>query len=512
MDKSHSKKELSSPRRASGAPPRWVVEEMRDLDLADRRLDKRVVRVVSDLGERPTASIPAACGGWKETAAAYRLFDNEAATLEAILRPHHERTLERMAAHPLVLLVQDTTEIDLTRPQQQVKGAGLLDDSSRQGALLHLMQAFTPDGTPLGSLWAKAWMRTEGTASARGRKRKALPIEEKESHRWIEGLQQARHAAQQKLATRCLCIADSEADIYELFVEPRGGAPEQPEAFRVEWLVRACQPRALVKSGNLRPAVAGAPTGADPANFDAAFEHAPVLFTKDIEVRGREAKVSCETRGRRQPRESRCTEVEVRALSVTLRPPYRCGKRLPAVRVNAVRVREIATPQGDIPVEWLLLTTLPIDTIEQVQQIVDYYSTRFLIEVLFRVLKGGCRVEKRRFEDVERLLPCLAVYLIVAWRTFLLCRIGRKHPRLSCEACFAPEEWQPVWSITQGKALPRRPPPLQEMIVLIAQLGGYVRRGRKPQLPPGPQTLWLGLQRVRDLALAWKTFGPKSYV
>ena len=512
METHLSKKEPPRPRFICTAANSWVDEEMRGLDMGDRRLNKRVVRLVSDLGERPTASIPAACGGWNETAAAYRLFANQAATLPTILRPHHEHTLERMGAHRVVLLVQDTTEIDLTRPQQQVKGTGMLDDSNRRGALLHSMQAFTAGGTPLGGLWAKAWMRpAEKQGTARHHQRKALPIEEKESHRWIEGLRQARHAAQHTPATQCVCIADSEADIYELFVEPRGGGAGQKEAPCVEWLMRACQPRALVEGSSLQPATA-ATDGTGPTNLDAAFAQAPVLFTKEIDVRGREAKVSCEKRGRRQPRESRCTEVEVRAVSVTLRPPYRCDKRLPAVRVNAVRVREIATPQGDIPVEWLLLSTLPIDTVEQVRRIVEYYRTRFLIEVFFRVLKSGCRVEERRFEDVERLLPCLAVYLIVAWRTFMLSRIGREHPKLSCKAFFAPEEWRSVWMITQGKARPRQPPPLQEMIGLIAQLGGYVRRGLKPQLPPGPQTLWLGLQRMRDLALAWKTFGPKSYV
>ena len=478
--------------------------------MGDRRLDKRVARIVSDLGERPTASIPAACGGWNETAAAYRLFDNKAATLGAILRPHHERTLERLGAHRVVLLVQDTTEIDLTRPHQQVEGAGMLDDSIRRGALLHSMQAFTSDGTPLGCLWAKAWTRPVGKSVTH--QRKALPIEQKESHRWIEGLRQARHAAQHTPATRCVCIADSEADIYELFVEPRDGGAEHGEAPCVEWLVRACQPRALVECSSLLATDTGVATDAGPANLNAAFEQAAVLLTKEIEVRGRQSKISHETRGRRQPRENRRTEVEVRALSVTLRPPFRRAKRLPAVRVNAVRVREIAPPQGDTPVEWLLLTTLPIDTVEQVQQIVDYYSTRFLIEVFFRVLKSGCRVEERRFENVERLLPCLAVYLIVAWRAFMLSRIGRNHPELSCEECFAPEEWQVVWTVTQGTPLPRQPPALQEMIELIAQLGGYLRRGRKPQSPPGPQTLWLGLQRMRDLTLAWQTFGAKSCV
>lgn len=131
----------------------------------------------------------------------------------------------------------------------------------------------------------------------------------------------------------------------------------------------------------------------------------------------------------------------------------------------------------------------------------------FQIEVFFRVLKSGCRIEERLFEDVERLQPCLAVYLIVAWRTLLLCRLGRSQPDLNCEAVFEPAEWQAVWMVTQQSAPPAEPPKLATMLKLIAELGGYVNRpGRKD--PPGPQTIWLGLQRMRDLAWAWRTFGP----
>jgi hypothetical protein len=175
--------------------------------------------------------------------------------------------------------------------------------------------------------------------------------------------------------------------------------------------------------------------------------------------------------------------------------------------LQVVLVREIAPPEDDVPVEWLLLTTLPIETIEQVREIVLYYTIRFLIEVFFRVLKSGCRVEARRFEALDRLLPCLAVYLIAAWRTLMLCRLGRSCPELNCEAVFDPSEWKAVWKVTQKDELPTTPPKLETILKLIAQLGGYVNRpGRKD--PPGPQTIWLGLQRMRDLAWAWNTFGP----
>ena len=98
----------------------WVLGEMKTADLKDKRLNSRLREVLSQLGGHPTASIPAACGGHAEMTAAYRLFDNENATFEAILQPHIEATWQRIAPQPVVLLAQDTSEIDLTRPEQQV--------------------------------------------------------------------------------------------------------------------------------------------------------------------------------------------------------------------------------------------------------------------------------------------------------------------------------------------------------------------------------------------------------
>ena len=130
----------------------WAQKEMATAELEDQRLNERLTRIVSDLGDRSTVSIPAACGGHAEMTAAYRFFDNDKVTWEKILEPHYERTRERIAEQAVVLMVQDTSEINVTRPQQQVVGAGPLDGPERRGAFLHTLQAFTPDGTPLGAV------------------------------------------------------------------------------------------------------------------------------------------------------------------------------------------------------------------------------------------------------------------------------------------------------------------------------------------------------------------------
>ncbi|MBW3599929.1 MAG: IS4 family transposase [Planctomycetes bacterium] len=468
----------------------WAVEEMSGADLKDKRLNDRLTEVLSALGERPTASIPAACGGYAEMAAAYRFFDNEKSTAERILAPHHQRTRERMKAQPVVLMVQDTTEADVTRPEQQMAGAGPLAAASRQGVFLHSLQAYTPNGLPLGEVWSDRWARDEASLEKpqeeKRQERKAAPIEEKESFRWLEGLRQARETAEECRETQCICVADSEADIYELFAEPRGP---------VHWLIRACQDRALVRGGK------------DEANLIHKAIEAPVLFTRQISVRGRKAKVACETRGRRQPRKNRKATVEVRAAAMTLRPPSRPDRRLPAVQVNVVLVREVDPPPDDESVEWILVTTLPIETIEQVEEIVAYYCVRWMIEIYFRTLKSGCRIEDRRIEHVDRFTACLAVYQIIAWRTLYVCHLGRSCPDLDCEAVFDPAEWKSVWVAVHRKSPPRQPPRLADMIRLIAQLGGYVNRTNRKD-PPGPQTVWLGMQRMCDLAWAWETFGP----
>jgi hypothetical protein len=472
----------------------WAQEEMASADLNDSRLNKRLVQLLSDLGDRPSASIPAACGGFNEMTAAYRFFDNEKATFERVLEPHYEVTRRRIAAQPVAVLVQDTTEIDLSRPSQPMIGAGPLDGNLRVGVFLHMLHAFTPDGTPLGTVDATVWTREDEVkcATLTRAQRAAIPIEEKESYRWITTFLRAREAAKSCPGTQCVCVSDSESDIYELLEV----AQEEPGS--VDWILRACQNRALLAANKAE--------NREQTLRDEVLR-ASVLFTESLKVRGRKLRVSCDRRGRRQPREGRTANVSVRAATVELRPPYRRDRALPALSVNVVLVSEENPPVGEEPIEWLLLTNLSIKSEEAVQLVIEYYTTRWMIEILFRVLKSGCRVEERRFEHIDRLLSCLAVYLIVAWRTLLVCRLGRSCPEVSCEVVFEAAEWKSTWKIARRENPPKEAPPLGILTRLVAELGGYVPRKSSP---PGPQTTWLGLQRVHDFALCWQMFGPDA--
>ena len=421
--------------------------------------------------------------------AAYRFFDNAKVSPQRILQPHFEATRERVSQSDLAVFVQDTTEVVVTRPNQQVEGAGPMDSEARRGGFLHPLVAFTIGGLPLGTLWQKTWTRdkieTELTPQQKSLLRSKTPIEEKESMRWVEGLRAARDVANQCKDTTCVCVCDSEGDIYELFSEPRDieGPKEQ-----VHLLVRACQTRATD----------------DQSNWLEKVRSSECLYEATVDVSARKAKIAPKKQGKRsKSRDARIAKVEVRATTLTLRAPWRPDRKLPDVTVNVVLVEEPNPPEGGDAIQWLLVTSLPIDTPEQVREIVCAYCVRWQIEIFFRTMKSGCRIEKRLFETFRRLHNCISVYMIVAWRIMYLCRLGRECPDLDCEVVFDPCEWKAVYQVLNDGELPDKPPTLNEMIRMIASLGGYVDR---KQTNPGPQTLWLGLQRTHDLSTAWNTF------
>jgi len=464
-------------------------DEVQGAALGDQRLTKRLGKLMEQLGAKPNMSIPAASRGRAEMEAAYRFFDNEKVSPEKILQPHIEATRERISQAEVALLVQDTTDIDLTRPQQQVRGAGPMEYDTRRGIFFHPLLAFNDHGLPLGVAWHKSWTRHQLKRMTRNEKDywlRETPIEKKESFRWIEGMRAAHKVAEACPQTTCVCIADSDADVYELFCEPRATSRGE-----LHLLVRACKNRITC----------------DPqANLMDATRATPCLLQFSVNVSARTAKVIPETRKRHKTRAARLAGVEVRATTVTVRPPYRRrGRKLPEVTLNIVLAEESNPPDGATPVQWLLITTLPIDHVEQVQQIVTYYAIRWQIEIYFRTLKSGCRIEDRQFETLERTLNCLAVYSIIAWKVMYLSRLGRECPDLSCELIFEPSEWKSVYMTVRKKKPPTTPPSLNEMVRMVASLGGYVIR-RKTH--PGTQTLWFGLQRVHDLSTAWDTFGP----
>jgi hypothetical protein len=487
---------------------RTLGDEVRYADFGDQRLNDRLVKVVEELGANPNLSIPAATDRRAEMEAAYRFFDNDKVTPEKILQPHIDATRERIAQCDVVLLVQDTSELDLTRPNQQVKGAGPMDAGPRRGAFFHPLIAFNADGVPLGTVWQKTWARekteTALTKAEKKKKRDTTPIEDKESLKWIEGLRAARDVAAACPDTTCVCVGDSESDVYELFAEPRGisqfdadsnaadgSTSSHGSAASLQFLVRAGQER-CTETGQWLADV----------RATACLDHGTV------HVSARTAKVPVTKHKREQSRDARTAIVETRATTVTLRPPRRFDRTLPAITVNLVLVEERDPPSGCEPIQWLLVTTLPIETLEEVRQIVRYYCLRWQIEIFFRTLKSGCRVERRLFEQLPRTLNCVAVYSIIAWRVMYLCQLGRACPDLDCEVVFSPSEWKSVYRVVRrSDDLPSQPPRLNEMIRMIATLGGYVDR---PRTEPGPQTLWIGLQRLHCFSIAWDTFGPET--
>lgn len=447
------------------APGSWAEEEMGAADLGDERLNRRAGRILSQLAQRPEQSIPAACQGWTETQAAYRFFSNEKVTAEGVLLAHGAAVLERTRQHPVVLCVQDTTELDFTS-KPQIEGLGPLTYESALGLYIHPTVAFTPDRLCLGVVDLWTWVRDAQTHGTKDKaSRVSRPIEEKESFRWLEGYRRVCGLQKEIGAlTRLVYVADRESDIFELFAEGHKQG--------VGWLIRSNQPRKLQ----------------DGARLWQMAEEAPALGQIEFDLPAaaqRPARRVCQT---------------LRSARVQLAPPYRSDTTLEAVEVTALLAREEHAPEGVEPIQWLLLTNLPVESLEAGQEKMQWYLCRWQIEVYFRVLKSGCKVEQLQLQTRERLESALALYLIVAWRVLYLLMLGRACPELSCEVVFAPEEWRAAYLVAEKKKPPRQPPPLSLMLTLIAGLGGFL--ARKGDGQPGPKALWIGLQRVRDFVLA----------
>ena len=466
----------------------WIENELAGLDLGDERLDKRCRLVLERITADPQASINAACNGWSETHAAYEFFKNKKVDEHKVLAPHRQATLERMKSHRVVLVAQDTTELDYTRKSRTVQGAGPLNDERRQGFLDHVHVAFTPDRLCLGVVGMDLWARDPETFR-QANQRKFRPLEEKESVRWLEGYRLACELAETLPQTRIVSIADREADIYECFLE----AEQAGSIRRADWIIRAKENRNLPE----RDAETG-PT-CHRKLFD-AIGQTQVLGKRTLQI------------PKNASRAARKARVTIRAQRIRLKAPYRPGVRLPDVAVNVVLVREETAPSGEEPIEWLLLTSLPIRSFKQALRVIDYYACRWQIEVFFRVFKTGCKVEEIQLEKAERLRPCLALYKIVAWRVLYVTMLGRESPELPCDVLFTDEEWKSAWTICTEEPLPKSAPPLKKFLPMLAKLGGH--NGRKHDLPPGPKALWIAIRRMADFALGWRRFGPerKKYV
>lgn len=436
----------------------WAAKEMNGANLGDERLNRRVIRVLERLGEKPSVSIPTACGGWGETQAAYRFFDNEKVSADAVLAPHAEATLVRCRNETVILCVDDTTELDFTG-KNDIVGLGPLSYEAQRGMYLHLTLAVTPERLALGVLAALPWAR-DPADYGKSAEHAGRPIEEKESIRWLESYRAVSEIDRANPNTQFVYAADREADIYEIFAE----AAKLPGS--ADFLIRSQHDRNLASGAKLRDEVAKREALGD-VEFDLVARPGH--------------------RARRVVATLRCARVRLKCPD---------NKKLPDVEVTVLHALEEHPPKNAEAVEWFLLTSLLVTEFNDVAELFQWYLCRWDIEVFFRVLKSGCTVEELQLEHTDRLEAALAIYLIVAWRVLFLMRLGRTCPDLSCEVVFTPEEWQTVYMVAKHKPPPKDPPKLNQMIRVVASFGGFL--GRKCDGEPGPKTLWIGLQRMRD--------------
>ena len=397
----------------------------------------------------PTASVPKACNGWGETVAAYRFFDNDSVDWQAILAPHWQQTEQRMAEQAVVLCLQDTTELDFNG--QQAQGLGPLSYEAQRGMYIHPAYAVTTAREPLGIL--DVWMWARELRDANGQ-RGGL----KESLRWIEGYERLAELAPRLPATRLVYVADREADMLPLMI--RAQQLDCP----ADWLVRAAHNRCLPNSEKLWPHVTdGEPLG----EIEFALAARP----------GTKARIV------RQQLWARCVELK--------------ADKGTTLAVTCIIAREIGAPPGVKPIEWRLLTNRGVTSVTEVAELIDWYRARWEIEMLFNVLKNGCKVEELQLGTIERIERALALYLVVAWRIAYLVRMGRTCPDLEAHLFFDPDEIRGAYLLNKLRPPPN--PTLNEVIRMVARVGGFL--ARKGDGEPGAKTLWEGLRDVRASAL-----------
>lgn len=398
----------------------WAQHEFGGADLGDLRLQRRLVESARALGVQPGRAFCGAASGELAAVKAYYRFiglpdAQEAVTMQAMLAPHRQRTLQRMMAQPLVLCVQDGTELNYTS-LAQCQGLGSLGTNQTgarsMGLRLHSTLALTAEGLPLGVLDASCQAPPARDADDQ-RTSANIPIEEKKTFDWIQGLRQCEQAAARMPQTRLVSVMDREADFFELF-------DEQRRRNKVDLLVRAKHDRL---------------TAEDLTLFD-QVRSGPAKSRLAIAVPRQSSRPKKSKSQAREGHPKRMAQVQLRYREVVLPPPKHHAGKTP-LRLWVVHVRETRAPAGAARLEWFLLSTREITSVAQACECLRWYGLRWRIEDWHRVLKSGCRVEALQHKTATRLKRAIALNLVIAWRIMLLTLLGRQAPDIPADVLFS---------------------------------------------------------------------------
>lgn len=455
----------------------WIDRETAGSNFKDERLCRRFKMLLKGIGGAMGKSIPLVCQDWANTKAAYRFFSNDRVSEEDIMGGHFQSTRARFAASKgTVLVLQDTTEFTYQRERPELIGftksinsgkdkAGRLRKHAVCGILMHSSLAVTTAGLPLGLAAIKFWTRKKFKGKAALKKKinpTRIPIEKKESIRWLQNLEQSTMLFE--APDRCVHIGDRESDIYELFCTA--------QKLGTHFLVRTCVDRL---AGD------GAHTVAD------EMDEVVVKGLHQIETRDDEGNVCAAV-----------LEIKYRRLHVL--PPIGKHKRYPALDLTVIHAQERSTPKGRKPIEWKLITDLPVRSRKDAIEKLHWYALRWKIEVFHKILKSGCKAEELKLRTAGRLANLISVFCILSWRVFWLTMLNRSAPNAPPQLALTDREIRLLDHLVKdvGKTLPREKT-LSKYLTKLARLGGYLARASDP--PPGNTVMWRGLSRLTDIEL-----------
>lgn len=415
----------------------WADNEFGGSALGDRRLSDRLVNSARAQANKPgRAFCGVVQGDWAAAKGYYRLIDqpdDSAVTLDAIIAPHRRRTVQRMKAHATVLCIQDGTDINYSS-LAQCEGLGVIGTNqtgaSSRGLHLHSTLAVSSEGLPLGVLGAQCWAPEPQSEASRPAAQK--PLEEKKSFCWVKGLHESNELARELPETRQVCVMDREADFFELF--------EQPRHRRIDLLVRAKYNRR---------------TGGESKLFD-TLRTSEVCGQLRIPVPRKSARPKKSKQKARAGQVGRIAEVELRYQSIEFPAPNHHKDKAP-ITLQIVHVREPAPPSGSTGLEWFLLTTCEIGSIEEAEQCLRWYCLRWRIEDWHRVLKSGCGIEEFGHQTAQRLKRAIGINLVIAWRIMLMTLLGRECPELPAEILFSDLEIEVLEAYAVKKTVKPQP-------------------------------------------------------
>jgi Transposase DNA-binding len=458
----------------------WIEQELAGCSFPDQRLHRRLQQLLQQFSSGLGESIPFACQDWASTKAAYRFLSNARVHEETILAGHFAATRSRFAATTTpILILHDTTGFTFARKDRAP--IGILHKSFMRrgkkgrplhsvvcGILMHSSLAVTTDGLPLGLAAIKFWSRSEfkGTNAL---KRKInptrVPMEEKESFRWLENVRQSTTLFGDPPG--CIHIGDRESDIYELFCTA--------QQIGTHFLLRTCVDR-LAEDGSCTVA--------------AVMKQVRVKGLHRVWVKDRKGNWSEAV-------------LEIRYRRLRVRPPVAKQKQYPALLLTVIWAQEQTTPEGRDRIDGKLITNLPVRSRSDALQKISWYAMRWKIEIFHKVLKSGCQAEQARLRTADRLANLIAVFCLLSWRIFWLTMLHRVAPEASPLLALTPLEVDLLDRLVPDKGeASQRARNLSAYLIKVARLGGYLARAK--DAPPGNLVMWRGLSRLTDIALGFQ--------